>query len=458
MQMLSTVTSPFAGKSQASPKKQDQPEEDDWQESPLERILDWTINAKVRLECHPPTCLPGGTVEGLDEWTKALQYWQYPACADESITGVEKNKSTTESSKGSKAVDMGSSSTQLAKRLVRAVRGPNAYIHQLVRSEDDLASLRRRRQWQDAFQALYSAWLSKIENGDSDAYFYATTCDQVILFRATVVREEVLPMIVLSSTTVELRTKLRTRGIKYYVLRGSRSPVIFDESLYGSKQHGGVKEMSTSDEKKEESMVDTDMEALRKAQAYGETAGADVTVKGSSRRNVQRPGDAPPLYVLGHDDCGAFSTIFLNQRCDSEPLLMSRMGSFQNSTMKSLVVARQRTNEENAFVELLGPVLPCTIPALASATAAAMRRHATTDYSMSGDDTGLGSHYFVLQVQQRSTNESSRDQNCGLLVGLNGSKQGLHHSLDACGDLERVDVVVWDISRPAGATYKLDSV
>jgi hypothetical protein len=49
-----------------------------------------------------------------------------------------------------------------------------------------------------------------------------------------------------------------------------------------------------------ESMVDTDLEALRKAQVYGETAGADVTVKAPSKR--RQTGQVPALFVVGYND------------------------------------------------------------------------------------------------------------------------------------------------------------
>jgi hypothetical protein len=41
--------------------------------------------------------------------------------------------------------------------------------------------------------------------------------------------------------------------------------------------------------KEDESIVESDLEAIRKAQAFGETAGADVSVKAPSKR--QRQGE-----------------------------------------------------------------------------------------------------------------------------------------------------------------------
>ena len=447
VKMLSSVMSPFAGKSKARPEKAEPKGE--WEEASLDQILDWTIKSKVRLECHPPSCLPNTMSEGWEDWIKALQYWEY--VTDDSSKNANKLEGTLEPTKASKASDMDSSSTLLAKRLVNAVSGPNAFIHQLLRSEDNLVMLRSRRRWQSAFQSLYQMWMNKIEQGDMNAYFYTTTCNQVILFRSATVSEEVIPMVLFSSMGTEIRNKLQSRGVTLHLLQASHSQEPFDECYVESQ-----KEWTSSDVMKEdESIVESDLEAIRKAQAFGETAGADVSVKAPSKR--QRQGEIPPLYIVGYDDCGTLSTILLNQVHEIEPRLISRMGAFQNSTMKSLVVTGQRTNEENAFIEIRGPILPCAITAFARATAAAMQRHAATEDLTREDDSGLGSHFFVLQTQPRHSIEFSRDQKYGMFASLNWNNQRGFRSSDAGGAAGQVDAVVWDISRPSGVTYKLET-
>jgi hypothetical protein len=509
LQMLNTVTSPFVKRRK---KRQDAEEEeqvvaakakDEWQETELHRVLDWTIHPKVRLECHPPSCLPNAVEGSLDQWNKALQYWQHPATAALSVLVNNFSEATSEvaaipdkmnaklKSDGDSAPTKRTVSTAtLAKQLMNAVRGPNAYIQQLVRSEEGHDSLRRRRQWQDAFSTLYNTWLNKIDNatdernaddGSSNAtvdasYFYATnSSSQVVLFRAAVLQGEVVPIVALSATTKEMRDKLHARGVTLYMLDGSEP---FDEADYETS--GGTVEPKDSlanpddDNKEEESIVHSDMEALRKAQAFGETAGADVTFKATSKRTSLRPVNVPSMYLRGHDDCGAFSTLFLNQSHENGELwcLMSRMGSFPHATMKSLVISKQRVNEENASIEILGPILPCAIPALTGATANSMRCHQLSmDKTANEDESGLGTHYFVLQVQKRGDSEFSRDKNCGLKVTMNSSvvttgsnteqqifeESGMMELRDVCGSGDRFDVVVWDISRPTVATYKLEA-
>lgn len=414
LQMIN-IASPFVGKEETKPSPV---KEDEWQEAPMDKILDWTIKPKLRLECNPIMCLPTMDAEGLDEWNKALQYWQY--------RGGD-NDENRAPSKGS----------DVAKRLVQAVRGQNAYIREMSESPT--------RQWQQAFNGLYRLWMNRLDRGDADAYFYATCTNQTILFRGTV-RGEVQPMVCLSSTTKDLRDRLARRGVTLYIL-GTRD--VFDEASYDPKPKG---------EPTDQQEVNTDMEALRQAQVFGATAGADVSIKTTNKR--QRHVDIPPLYIVGHDDCGSFCTWFLNHKANSQPTLYTRMGAFPNATLRSLAIAKQRITSEHAFVELAGLIFPCAIPALARVTAETMLRHADTaqgnlkEGSKDGEeDNGLGSHYFVLQAQD----EPELLVRGGELlspISLNGAMD----PKDICLRGAKADIVVWDITRPGAMTYKVDPV
>jgi hypothetical protein len=61
--------------------------------------------------------------------------------------------------------------------------------------------------------------------------------------------------------------------------------------------------------------VKAELAALRRAQAFGETVGADVSVA-IKAKNVAGPkvslGTVPPLYITGWDDCAAFFEVYLN--------------------------------------------------------------------------------------------------------------------------------------------------
>jgi hypothetical protein len=127
--------------------------------------------------------------------------------------------------------------------------------------------------------------------------------------------------------------------------------------------------------------------------------------------------------------------------------------------MKSLVVTGQRTNEENAFIEItvvrfcraLSQHLQERQPRPCNATQQQKISHAN-------DDSGLGSHFFVLQTQPRHSIEVFREiRKYGMFASLNWNNRRGIRSSDAGGAAGQVDAVVWDISRPSGVTYKLET-
>jgi hypothetical protein len=486
VQMLSSVMSPFRGK---TTPHDDVPQpnhgaEELWEEAPLRKILDWTIKGKIRIECHPPSCLPKNSIQESQNWIECLQYWQYPMdLSDREEDNLDlKPKSKLIASSSLSIKDM-------AKKMIDPVKGTKAYIPHLLRSDQGLTEIRRRRNWQEAFRCLSQKWSYRIETGDTEAYFYAATDHRVILFRPVLMGNNVTPMIVFSTTTEGFRSQLQRRGVELHSLHGisnyiSAATLSGVESDLKSMNQRSDKLFSSESFEEDESLFMSDLEAIRKAQAFGETAGAEFSIKAPlpinrrSRRCSRRLGGDVEvdeeeeallaMYLTGFDDCATVITILLNETYeDNEPLLITRMGSFQNSTTKSLAtVALQQTpmNSENSWIELLGPILPCVLPSMIHVTAAVMRDDAISRQQSSPpkvneeDDSGLGSHYFVIQTQERNPNESHRDRKCGILVNMNGSKLAAHHQDDVCSHQERVDVVVWDISRPRQITYKRDLV
>jgi len=292
-QMLNNVTSPFTGKElpteEKEPKQTSENESfnelessNEWKEAQISEILDWSIKQNLRMECHPPTCLPDSASDFLDEWHEALQYWQYPTKPSRKVSAPlpEKIKSKSTFS-GSEKAKMGvEASLKIARKLIDAVRGPNAYVHKLLRSgsEEDLADLRHFREYQDAFSSLYHLWIEKIENGDNRAYFYLVSFNQIILFRSLKTGDELLPTISFSRLHKDSRTTLMEMGLKLRLPDGE----IFCESML---DYTGIEEENTTN-KDDETLVKTDMEALRKAQAWGEIAGADVTIKTTTTKKV----------------------------------------------------------------------------------------------------------------------------------------------------------------------------
>mmetsp|Transcript_26306 Transcript_26306/g.39834 ORF Transcript_26306/g.39834 Transcript_26306/m.39834 type:complete len:643 (+) Transcript_26306:145-2073(+) len=465
-QMLNNVTSPFTGKElpteEKEPKQTSENESfnelessNEWKEAQISEILDWSIKQNLRMECHPPTCLPDSASDFLDEWHEALQYWQYPTKPSRKVSAPlpEKIKSKSTFS-GSEKAKMGvEASLKIARKLIDAVRGPNAYVHKLLRSgsEEDLADLRHFREYQDAFSSLYHLWIEKIENGDNRAYFYLVSFNQIILFRSLKTGDELLPTISFSRLHKDSRTTLMEMGLKLRLPDGE----IFCESML---DYTGIEEENTTN-KDDETLVKTDMEALRKAQAWGEIAGADVTIKTTTKKKCRHPVEIPSLYISGYDDCASYFTMSLNRDCHTDldyPIFLSRMGPFRNGTLMSLVMQRRRIQDDIGHIELRGPILPCAASAIVQAAARNMNKNKQSCDEDTSDvlkSNGLGSHYFVVQTE---------------LEGKKGSQSWesqLSYSRKCCvpnnqigSSIQRgVDVVVWDISRPDGTTFKVNT-
>ena len=172
-------------------------------------------------------------------------------------------------------------------------------------------------------------------------------------------------------------------------------------------------------------MVEEELAALRRAQVFGQTVGADVTISIKPNKAATGPKlvlkAVPPLFVTGWDDCAAFFEVYMNlgSSCitayktesenetarsdkldektkknrqskftkatswklpDDVPLLVCRgVGPFLNSAMKSLTVRGDphspkkhkqeiasheddQPEQDYASLEILGgPILPCAI-------------------------------------------------------------------------------------------------
>jgi hypothetical protein len=221
------------------------------------------------------------------------------------------------------------------------------------------------------------------------------------------------------------------------------------------------KKPTTEDEEEE-------LEELRRAQAHGETAGADVSI--ATKKTFSKPKRVPPLCVVGEDGCGAFFEFFLNTfgRCDTwhtcngdVPLLLSRkIGPFQHASLQTLAVSNRRMqNDPHATIELRGPILPCALQELVSTTARRMRQDTTEKCHPS--DEKVGSHYFVVHIQAHDGkgNGTLNDTDTAGSRWLN-SGATMSGKLEAtpreCELGQVVGMIVWDIPRPNMISYKTE--
>jgi len=219
----------------------------------------------------------------------------------------------------------------------------------------------RGREWREAFRSLYMTWMEQIRQlnqnnnkriGDalvSNLYFYATTRGHTVLFRVGVEQRHnasdsssppqetsgtrlFVPEIVLSSSTLDLRDKLRSMGVHLMLLdswHGIKGGAAFaEQDLVRSMQSlGGLAAASNKQQQQHNDdndngvgggnhttaspNIQAELVALRRAQAFGQNVGADVSVqvhpRGSNNTLPSRsPKRIPPLYMTGVDDCAAF--------------------------------------------------------------------------------------------------------------------------------------------------------
>ena len=277
-------------------------------------------------------------------------------------------------------------------------------------------------------------------------YFYARGGDHAVLFQAVMdSRGDVVPNISVTSSSAAFRDKLRYSGVEKLCLtkswNGNSAGTIFSETMIkqeqsqrkidalrkskpledvpvnnniqaadveaekstpqkkaastmaakiGSPMKGGRGKDTTSSillspvKTSNSPMVEEELAALRRAQVFGHTVGADVTISIKPNKAATGPKlvlkAVPPLFVTGWDDCAAFFEVYMNlgsscittYKTESEnettksdkldekpkkklhskftkatswqlpedvPLLVCRgVGPFVNSTMKSLTV------------------------------------------------------------------------------------------------------------------------
>lgn len=493
LKVLESVASPFRhkedGDEEGAPEESpDAAKIEEWQESYLHSntvgIVDWSIKRKLRLECHPASCLPTAF-----DWQDALSYWQHPAMYPlPTFEGDENDQSTKEVS-----------ATMLPStpNMSDMVRGRDAILHRLCRQDPGAWKQRRNREWQEAFRSLYFKWIQQVEalqqnvsnlsaQSVTQTCFYAMGPGHTILFRtgletASGDKPQVVPLIVLSSTTLQMRSKLRDMGAKLFYYHDRNAE--FDEAVL---ERNKPKKKVNKDETE---AVHEELEALRRAQARGETAGADVSIATKTKAVTKSPCSVPPLCLIGDDDCATFFEFYLNTlggRCRTwikgkgdVPLLLSRkVGPFVHASMQSLVVSSRRQARQSheksgdqehhhAAIELRGPILPCATEEILCYTASRMIRDVEGKSgapSRQADD--VGSHYFVVQAQPHDGDEYPNTDSA--TTGTAGSRwlndgSEIYENLSSNDDKpsgcelgEVVRMVVWDIARPKMIAYKSD--
>ena len=451
LQVLDTVTSPFRGKTpqkgtstpQKTPQKSPLPawREIDLQSNSNNAIVDWTMYKRIRMECHPVSCLPGclrghsSRQPSSKQWRDALTYFRHPYPLPQCLRQQE-----TEARAASQAPPQ-ASSKQRAQRLFQAVRSRQPQLFNVGVKATVSWREERLREWQESFRSLFFSWIEKLqsETGTSSPYFYLVSSvggqQQTILFRAATngctTTTNNKPMVVLSSsnTSASFRMKLREAGVVLYCLDDNR---VFCEQDFSPREVASLAKQECFSPTSE-AMVKNDMEALRQAQVFGETAGADVSVRKHARKAAKRP--IPSLYLTGYDDCMAcfetlLNTVWTIDEGNDVPTLLSRR-SFEGGTQSSIRVSQRREDDqEHGILELQGPFLPCILRSVLQAAAALV---VEKEKSTSKE----GSHCFVVHPLENDDDAI-----------MNGALS------DGCEYGESVETYVWDLSQPQSLAVK----
>jgi len=484
-----------------------------------------------------PAATPDDTEEDdpAAEWQSALLYWRYPASDERARVlhrrrpqgeTLSKNDEYAGNNEEALSLLMATSwsrqqQPQSQSQEARGTDGPPAS------SSSSSCSAQQLRQWQQAFQSLYLTWVQRVQEWSfsstdsnsnridrNDCYFYACGKGQVVLFSIAEVPaisdEDVdddaggsgtmlQPQVVLSSSTSALRGKLRRMGVRLFVYDedGDRSfqELRDDEEKENQRQvESAAVKKNLEEEATASPAVKAELAALRRAQAFGQTVGADVSISIKSRANsklaARRIRSSSPTVIRGFDDVAAFYEVFLNsvvmdsadqtqQQVQVLPTLACRkLGPFVHASIETLQVRWHRNCQD---VTVDGMIFPDSLRDLvAAAVKLETQQQRQLDRALqadgrSGGDSGDGlsktagsSCHMIFRteghggiprskadISSRTAHgmigtHSSKWMNTGDYVSTEGNK-GV-----SCKYGRVLSTVVWDSSRPKTLAYKLN--
>lgn len=540
-------------------------DDDNWREAPLHsgqaEILDWTLSRKWQLECHPPETLLG--ILNTREWRETLGYWEYASNSDvvvfmrpskdslldDSVTttavpvvkksSTEKVAAALKSTEGLSTLDGGDTKpkdpvAELATRLVRSVRASRGksttnssssststrptLVADGKRSNETTdaysSSQLHIREWQQSFRSLYFQWCQQVEAEENittailDYYFYCVSDDHIVLFRVDATKEHFTPRVLISKCGDTFLQLLRDSGVE--TMKVLEDPLTnSSDADKGNEKEDKQKAMSPT--------VKADLEALRKAQAYGEVAGADVSIKIKTKTKDHKPTEQPKdlaITVSGYDDVASFFEVYLNRLgmvkemngdnnclrvCLPKLICPREIGPVWHASWKSLetrpVKPVKGVQGTSGIVEIEGSfVLPSMIRRLVALSASKLTMlHAKssgpseeaaplTIRSPSREDPATakaGSQYVVFHAVEeeetilKTTKPTSRVAQSGekgvgrasilfneIDKGFSDDKAGglTNKKLPECRSGTTLQLIVWDISRSNVAACKVGAL
>ena len=300
------------------------------------------------------------------------------------IAGINDNKNTNSTV-----------TADLAKFLIQSVRGPCAkYSRKRAMEEDweqnmittpDDNKERSQRQWQQSMRSIFSNYCHRLDllarQGDTpcptmdcstnaiilNSYFYCLGQDHSVLFRFVLSSDgddgnnkidHVIPVVLVSSTSDRFREQLEQHGMDM----NDRSFQLL-ESIEEREARERARIIAAAAAAKKSKMmkallspgVKADLEALRRAQAFGEQAGADVMVK--VKKSIQQEEDElnkhklpKAVRISGWDNVSLFFEVYLNKYGD---VMESNTNNNNNDNIANGRIDGNGTSRSNRTLPLL---------------------------------------------------------------------------------------------------------
>jgi len=346
-----------------------------------------------------------------------------------------------------------------------------------------------------------------------DTYFYCIGRDHSVLFRLETGSDpdsdDLKPMVLVSSTSEFFRNKLESNGID--IDQGFQLLESIQERESRERKRIIAATVAASKSKRifhnVAQDVQADLEALRRAQAFGEQAGADVMVrvknKGGEEEDKEKEKLPKAIQISGWDNVSLFLEVYLNligdAMVDEEdssrnskpkilPLLIcpntTDFGAFEHASLKRLLLLPAERLPNNNLeeekkkeastndMEICGIILPC---ALRKILLVARKRilHDEKALSVSSSrnpqkDDSDTSRYVVLHSTRPTILNSHKELPKSWIGGMNGSlifnqgntrkdESSSENQMFECSYGNVVSMAVWDTSREEVAACKLDS-
>jgi hypothetical protein len=423
-------------------------------------LEDWTLKQGLRLEF-----VTKGSSSHHSAWQKLLEgdcshYWQHPAVPLTPCQLQALGAPTTGSP----------SMAPLAAAPKTKSRRPS-WKSRLDTHHDNNFWTTRRQQWQECFRDIYLKWMQAVAAcppDDDEArrriYFYVLSPGQTVLFRSR--REpapgddddygsQVIPEILLSSSTAAMRQQLRQTGVQLTLLESLHGHDVFQESWL---TQGLVPDDRSRHA--DSPQVQAELAALRQSQVFGLNVGADVSVaaRSSSLRPTEQSTIMAPLVVAGHDDCAAFSEVYANTHGWSNvgtdvPRMVAprQLGPFWHATSSRWLVRQpsRAAATDDARVEIRGTILPSAWADLLCA----VRQNALT--------SSTSASLSMQLIPSRESSATRIPTSMGSLSSLrfNGGARLPEENDDGnCRYGESVTKITWNSNQPAAVHFTVQNI